>query len=229
MLTLIKNSVGSNRTLFLAISIVVVANNVILAQREIYTHPNFNSLTSDHQKIGILPFMAEVYLRPKHMEKLSPEQLERLERDEGLAVQSALFNYCLKRKGQGKIKDNLEVQPMRTTNALLRKSGINEENIHQYTVQELSEILGVHSLVYGTLSTSKPMSAGSTVTLGVMMGFYGPMNHGNITINLTDGKTGTLLWKYDKTLSRGLGSDTQSVINSLMRKASKKWPYELNG
>jgi hypothetical protein len=54
----------------------------------------------------------------------------------------------------------------------------------------------------------------------------GPNNSGIFTINVYEGKKNELLWRYEKKLSRGLGSDINSVIDDLMRKASKKFPYE---
>jgi hypothetical protein len=69
------------------------------------------------------------------------------------------------------------------------------------------------------------MSEGASVALGLLIGFYGPTNSGKCTINITDGATSELLWKYEKTLSRSLGSDTNTVINAMMRKASRQFPY----
>jgi hypothetical protein len=45
-------------------------------------------------------------------------------------------------------------------------------------------------------------------------------------INIHEAKAGKLLWRYDKELSRGLGSNTNTIINAIMRKASKEFPYE---
>lgn len=201
----------------------------LFAQKEIYLNPEFQNYARDHKTIAILPFSAKINMRPKQMATMSPESLEKLQLAEGLAVQSALHTYYLKRKEQGKIRMNLEVQPDRTTNVLLKKAGVTEDNIDQYTIPELAAILGVQSIVHGSLSTDKPMSDAASVSLGLLVGYYGATNNGDITINISDGSTGTLLWKYDKTLSRSLGSDTQTVINTLMRKASKKWPYAVGG
>ena len=54
----------------------------------------------------------------------------------------------------------------------------------------------------------------------------GPTNTGNCTINIHEAKAGKLLWRYEKELSRGLGSNTNTIINAMMRKASKVFPYE---
>jgi hypothetical protein len=69
------------------------------------------------------------------------------------------------------------------------------------------------------------MSDGASLAMGVLVGFYGATNSGKCNININDGKTGDLLWKYEKTLSRSLGSDTNTIINAMMRKASRKLPY----
>ena len=86
-------------------------------------------------------------------------------------------------------------------------------------------MLGVDGIMNGILSTEKPMSDGASVTLALLVGFGGATNSGKCTINTYDGKTGELLWKYEKVLSRSLGSSTNQVINTMMRKASHKFPY----
>src|SRR5690606_31004735 len=194
--------------------------------REIYVNPNFSSLAKDHKVLAILPFKAIVKLRPKQMKSITPEQLEQLQKDEGMAVQSALQSYFLKRKEQHGLR--ISFQDIGTTNALLAKKGINQSNIDTYTPQELCEILEVDALVTGLLSTDKPMSDGASAALGLLVGFYGSTNSGKCTININDGTSGELLWKYEKTLSRSLGSDTNTVINTMMRKASRKFPYIKN-
>jgi len=208
--------------IFLVIPLLIVFNGYSQT-KEIYVNPNFGELTKDHKILAILPFKAIVKLRPKEMEKMTEEQFEDLEENEGLAVQSALHSYFLKRKS----KHDFEVsfQDINTTNALLAKNGINNANIDHYTPQELAKMLEVDGIISGTLSTSKPMSEGASAALGVLVGVYGPTNSGKCTININDMKSGELLWKYEKTLSRSLGSDTNTVINTIMRKASRKLPY----
>ena len=55
----------------------------------------------------------------------------------------------------------------------------------------------------------------------MLVGFSTPANTGKLAITINDGKTGELLWKYDKSLSCGLGSDTNSIVTTIMRKASR--------
>jgi len=191
--------------------------------REIYVSDNFAALAKDHKKLAILPFKVIMKLRPKQMEQMSAEQYTQLQKDEGLAVQSAIHSYFLKRKAQhGLSIDFLDVT---TTNALLAKANVTQDNIDSFTPKELAELLNVDAVITGVLSTDKPMSEGASVALGVLVGFYGPTNSGKCTININDASTGELMWKYEKTLSRSLGSDTNTVINTIMRRASRQLPY----
>jgi hypothetical protein len=191
--------------------------------REIYVNPDFNTLAKDHKLIAILPFKTIVKLRPRQMEKMTPEQLEQLQKDEGLAVQSALHTYFLKRREQHDMQ--VSFLDVNTANARLAKNNVNESNIGKFTPMELAALLGVDAVISGILSTDKPMSEGASAALGILVGVYGPTNSGKCTININDGATGDLLWKYEKTLSRSLGSDTNTMINTIMRKASRQLPY----
>ena len=191
--------------------------------REIYVNDNFAALAKDHKVLAILPFKAILKLRPRQMEQMSPEQFQKLQKDEALAVQSAIHSYLLKRKEQYNLSINfLDVM---TTNALLTKGNVTQENIDSFTPKELADILDVDAIITGVLSTDKPMSEGASAALGLLVGFYGPTNSGKCTININDRATGELMWKYEKTLSRSLGSDTNTVINTIMRKASRQLPY----
>ena len=209
------------RTLLLLLAVTTVFSYA--QTREIYVNPEFNQLAKDHKKIAILPFKTIVKLRPKQMERMSPEDLAQMQKDEGLAVQSALQTYFLKRKQQHHF--NVSFQDLNTTNAHLAKNNITPEDLDKYTPGELAKLLEVDAIITGILSTDKPMSEGASVALGLVVGFYGPTNSGKCTININDGATGDLLWKYEKTLSRSLGSDTNTVINTMMRKASRQLPY----
>ena len=193
--------------------------------KEIYTNSNFRQLTKDHKVVAFLPFKAIIKLRPKQLQSLAPGELEKLQTDEGIAAQSAMESYFLNRKGDLNLR--ISFQPLMTTNALLGRNNIDPQNIDKFTPQELCALLGVDAVMNGILSTEKPMSDGAAVALAIVVGFGGATNSGKCTINTYDGKTGELLWKYEKTLSRSLGSSTNQVINTIMRKAARKFPYSL--
>ena len=162
-------------------------------------------------------------LRPKQIEKMGQEQFDKLQLDQGKSVQSAMQTYFLsKREDKGFA---VTFQDVAKTNAILLKNNITNSNIESYTSQELAKMLEVDGVISGSISTDKPMSDGASIALGLVVGFYGATNSGKCTININDGKTGDLLWKYEKTLARSLGSDINTIIDAMMRKSSRKFPY----
>jgi hypothetical protein len=192
--------------------------------KEIYTNPNFESIAQNHQTIAILPFDVTITLRPNEMEKLKPGDLENIQEKEGLAIQSAIETYFLKKKEKENFKVNF--QDASKTNALLAKIGWTKDSLRTKTKEEICTAINVDAVISGTLFSNKPMSEGASAVLGVMFGFWGPTKSGKCPIKVHESSQGELLWKYEKTLSRSLGSDINSVINAMMRKASRKFPYE---
>lgn len=193
--------------------------------REIYTNPNFPTLAKNHKILAILPFKTTLQLRPKEVEKNGgPAGVAALEKREGLDVQSAVHSYFLKRKESNDI--TVDFQDPARTNALLERNAVTYETLSGFTPEELAKILNVDGIVSGTFESTQPMSNGAAVAMAFAVGFGGPTNTGKTTISINDGKTGELLWKYDKTLSRGFGSNTGTIITTIMRKASRQFPYD---
>ncbi|MBC5994079.1 hypothetical protein [Pontibacter cellulosilyticus] len=192
--------------------------------RAIYTSPDFPVKAQQHQTIAILPFETIINLRPNQMRKLGPEGQRELEQKESYAVQGALYSYFLKEKGKEDF--SVDFQDVHKTNALLFRNNITRENIRDYTHEELADLLGVDAIVSGSLQTDKPLSDGAAIALSLLFEPYSvTTNTGTASIAINDGQTGELLWRYHKSLDGGLGSDTYSVINAIMRKASRKLPY----
>ena len=206
-------------TFFLA----ALTTTIFAQSRAIYVNPKFYSLARDHKKIAVLPFNVSIGLRPKERAAMSDEQFKEMEQKEAMAAQSALVSWFLKK--QNVQNYSVEFQDVKTTNALLIKAGMDPYNLNAYTSDELATALGVDGIMGGAIQTTKPISDGASIAMGLLVGVYGNTNSGNITINLNDSEEGDLLWKYDKALSRSLGSDMTQIMDTLMRKASKKFPY----
>lgn len=212
-------------SLFFLITAFISLCGVALCQtKEIYTNPQFSKLAAEHKLIAILPFQVTIGLRPNQRAKVSDEDHRANEDKEAFSVQSALYSYFLKKSESRALK--VAVQDEKTTNSILAKRNLlSQDSLRKYTPQELCGLLGVDAILSGEVKTDKPMSDGASVALGLMVGFYGATNSGTTYLKIHDGATGQLLWKFDKTLSRSLGSDNNTVYRTLMRKASKYLPY----
>jgi len=201
-------------------------SNSIIGQTNLFENPDFDKIAKDHKIIGVIPFKASVTLRPKQMKDITPEQLERMEKSEGESIQSAMYSWFLKRKKRGTL--SVDVQNPATTNAKLKKAGVNSDNYEEYTPSELAKILEVDAIIMGTFETNKPMSEGASVALGLLIGFWGTTNSATINLSIYNSVDGELLVNYNKKVRGSIGSDNDDLINIIMRKASRRIAYTKN-
>jgi len=119
----------------------------------------------------------------------------------------------------------VEVQDPNTTKALLRKKNITEKNMNKYTPKQLANILNVDAVITGDYKTTKPMSEGASLALGLLSGLWGSTNTATINMSVHNRKDGVLLWNYNKKVRGSIGTDSDDLINTLMRKASRRLSY----
>lgn len=201
---------------------ICIVSTVTFGQKNIYQSEKFESLSKDHKTLAIVPFLATLKLDDG--ERLDKRQLEALEEQEGYAVQNALETYFLKRKKKKRF--SVEFQDIKNTNALLAKHNITIENIDIYTTQELCDILGVDGLISGNLTLRVLISKGVPEAMFDFLSLFKESDYGRIAIKISDGDTGKLLWKYEKTINRRSGKNTRAIIEAMMRKLSRKFPYD---
>ena len=190
---------------------------------KIYTASNFQEAQSTHKTLAILPF--DVSIDTKRLPKgVTMEMLEQEQNDTGYGLQGDIYTYFLREIG----RDHYTVtfQDINKTNRLLADAGINYQNIHTTSMEQLASILGVDALVSGKATMAKPMSDGAAVAMGLLIGLWGPTNSVNTTITVHEGLRGDLVWKYDYEAAGNIARSRQSVSNALMKNASKKFPYK---
>ncbi len=190
-------------------------------QKTIYQSEQFEELSKDHKTVAILPFEARLELDNKNLEA---DQLAQLQENEGYEVQNALESYFLKLH---KRKDyRIEFQDIKNTNALLAKKGIELKNLNIHTSQELCDILDVDAVISGDLTLKALISEGVSTDFDLISFISGTSDYGRIAIKLSDGDTGKLLWKYEKVINRKSGKNTYDIIEAMMRKSTRKFPYD---
>ena len=210
------------KTLFVISLMFLVLN--INAQTNLYSNPDFEEIAKSHKIIAVVPFKTQVKLRPKQMKDMTNEQLERLEKAEGEGIQTAMYSWFLKRKKRGKLQ-HIDVQDPKTTTALLKRNNIDYNNITDFTPKELANLLEVDAVISGEFETNKPMSEGASVALGLLVGFWGSTNNAVINMSVHNAEDGILLWNYNKKVRGSIGSSPEDLINTLMRKASRRLAY----
>ncbi|MBC2840018.1 hypothetical protein [Robiginitalea sp. SC105] len=195
----------------------------VTAQKNIFQSNRFDQLSSDHRVLAIIPFFTHLDLD----QELSRGEQQRLEQKEGYAVQDALETYF--GRGKKRKKFSVDFQNSKDTNALLAQNNISYDNIDRYTIRELAQILGVDGIISGNLDVNVLLSDGVPSDFSFLDYILGDADYGRIGIKISDGDTGKLLWKYEQEISRKSGKDTDDLIDKMMKKAARKFPYDKEG
>ena len=112
------------------------------------------------------------------------------------------------------------------TNVFLKKREVGYNSLDIYSIKELGDILGVDAIISGTITLNVQLSRGDAKKFKLLDYVTGNAKYGRIGIKISDVKTGKLLWKYEKQIDRKTGKNTVDLIGSMMRQASRKFPYE---
>lgn len=192
----------------------------VYAQKDIYESNKFEELSRDHTTLAILPFFAYLDLD----DNVSRSELSKLEEKEGYAVQNALETYF--GRGRKKKKFSVDFQNTDNTNAILSQNNITYDNIDTYTIKELSKFLGVDGIISGNLDLNILLSQGVPSEFSFIDYILGDASYGRIGIKISDGDTGKLLWKYEEAINKKSGKNTDDLIDKMMKKATRKFPYD---
>ncbi len=203
--------------------IFLLFSSYLGAQTKLYVHPDGDNYAANTKTMAILPLDTQVKLRPKQLKEFTSEQIEEMEKAEALDVQKGMHSWFLTRKKRGSLTIN--VQTPARTNALLKKAGVDIHNYQEYLPSELGKILGVDCIVMGTFETNKPMSAAASIALGALFGAFGSTQSAICNFDFYDTRDDELVVNYLKKVKGGLGSDSQDLINVLMRKVTRRIPY----
>ena len=203
--------------------IFLLISTYSISQTKLYVHPDGDTYAKNTQTIALLPLNVQVKLRPKQLKDFTSEQIEEMEKNESLDIQKGMHSWFLARKKRGEFSKSIQT-PQRT-NALLKKAGIDIHTTSDYLPSELGKILGVDCVVTGSFETSKPMSDGASIAIGALFGSFGSTSSAVCNIDFYDTRDDELVVNYLKKIKGSLGSDSQDLINILMRKVTRRIPY----
>ena len=190
---------------------------------KIYKSSAFNAALAKHKKVAILPADVTIQLRPNQAKSTTPEQMEEMTMKTGFDIQDKMYSWFLRRSN--KLDYTVTFQDVNRTNALLKEANISYSDLATVDRAELAKILGVDAVLQNRSRMEKPMSEGAAVAVGLLIGAWGNTNKLETTINIHDGTSGDLLWKYDYEASGSVGSSTTKLVDALMKNASRKFPY----
>lgn len=208
------------------LSSIAVAATLFLAScgPTIYKSASFDQALAKHKTVAILPAEVTIKLRPNEAKKMSADQVADLSQKTGLNFQDKMYGWLLRKSD--KYHYTVTFQDINKTNALLKKANISYTDLASTDRAVLAKALGVDAVIQDNIRMEKPMSDGAAVAVGLLVGAWGNTNKVETTINIHDGQSGNLLWKYDYDAAGSVGSSTDKLVDALMRNASKKFPYK---
>lgn len=189
----------------------------------IYLAQDFRTYAPKHKLVAILPADVTMQLRPNQARKTGLDEQRDMESRSGLDFQEKIYAWLLRRSQQRGY--TVQFQDVRQTDARLRENNLTTADLRSRTPQELAKILGVDAVLSTSVRTTKPMSDGAAVAVGLLVGAWGATNQANVTVNIHEGEAGKLLWKYDYVAAGSVFSSSENIVDALMRNASKKFPY----
>jgi hypothetical protein len=183
----------------------------------------FSGALASHKTVAILPADVTFQLRPIDAKNLAPEKILEMEQRTGVDVQRRMNAWFLLK--EVKLNYTVEIQNVSKTNSLLKEANINYSKIKEKNKAELAKLLGVDAVIQSKLTLEQPTSEGAAVAVGVLSNIWLNTNKVHTTININDGKSGEVLWKYDHQASGSVGRSVNTLVDALMKNASKYFPY----
>lgn len=188
--------------------------------KQIFESPKLKTEIAKHKTVAILPFDTKITYK-KQPKNFSAEANRDQEKSMSKSIQASLYTFLLRKA------DNYTVtfQDVDKTNILLKKAGVMDK-MDEMTRDELAKILGVDAVLGGRFEQEQTKSDGAALATALLVGgMGGKTGTGTLFLQLNEGSNGELLWRFFKTMDDGLGSSTDDLVERMMRKVSRNFPY----
>ncbi|MCJ0741666.1 hypothetical protein [Pedobacter montanisoli] len=188
--------------------------------KQIYEAKDLKEAISTQKLVAILPFETKITYK-KQPKNYSPEGNHQQELAMAKNIQSSMYTFLLRKKNDYSV----DFQDVDKTNILLKKSGILDK-LDEYTKDEIAKILGVDAVIGGKFEQEQSKSEAGAIASAVLFGgFGGKTGSGTLTMTVNNGSNGELLWRFFKTMDDSVFSSTDDLIERMMRKVSRNFPY----
>lgn len=215
--TLTNNFLTMKKTLFILLILSAING---FSQKQIFSAPNLKEKISTQKIIAILPFSTTISYK-KQPKNFSAEANREQEIKMAKNIQSSMYTFLLRKA------DNYTVlfQDVDKTNILLKKAGVDNK-LDEMTKDEIAKILGVDAVISGKFEQEQSKSEAGAIASAVLFGgFGGKTGSGTLTLLINNGEDGELLWRFMKTMDDNIATSTDDLVESMMRKVSRNFPY----
>lgn len=201
-------------------TISIVLSIQLKAQKQVFKAPGLEDSISKHKTVAILPFKASIsYKRmPKNFDA---EGNKADEKNLALNMQQGMYTYLLRKA------DNYSTsfQDIERTNILLKQAKAYD-SLDLFLPDSICKILKVDAVIKCNFAYEKTGSEAGAIAKAVLFGFGGSTGSGSLTMQIYSGGSGQLLWRFYKEMNEGIGSSGNELMERMMRKVSRNFPYE---
>ena len=189
--------------------------------KEVFSSPKLKTTVSTHKVVAILPFSATItYKRPpkNYDENAHKAEEKALTTD----LQSSMYTFMLRKLNNYSVS----FQDIDRTNTLLKQGGVFDK-LDELTQDSICKILKVDAVIKSKYAYEKTASEGAAIAKTVLFGSMGSKTgSGGLTMQIYNGADGELLWRFYKAMNDDVMSSTDELIEHMMRKVSRNFPYE---
>lgn len=210
----------------LLISVLFIINTSICfsqieGAKQIYSSPKLKEEIAKQKTVAILPFSVSItYKRPP--KNYDATQSKNEEVSIAKSLQQSMFTYLLRKSNSYSVT----FQDVDRTNALLKSKGIFDK-LDEMTQDSVCKVLGVDAVIKCNYSYEKTASEGAAIAKMVLLGgLGGKTGSGALTMQIYNGSSGDLLWRFYKAMNENIMSSSDQLMERMMRKVARNFPYE---
>jgi hypothetical protein len=190
------------------------------SQKQIFESPQLAALIKEHKTVAIVPFVVKITYK-KQPKNFSVEANRDQELKMSKSIQASMYTFLLRKAASYSVT----FQDVEKTNILLKKAGLSDK-LDQVTKDEVAKALGVDAVISGSFESEQSKSEGAAIASAVLFGgFGGKTGSGSLTMTINNGADGEMLWRFFKTMNDNITTSTDDIVESMMRKVSRNFPY----
>ncbi len=199
--------------------IFLVMSSHLIAQKQLFSIPHLEDSLKLHKTVAILPL--RVTISYKRFPKGFDAEANKVdEKNTGLNMQQGMYTYLLRKSDDYSVS----FQDVDRTNALLAKAGMSD-NFEELLADSIAKVLGVDAVIKASYSYEKTGSEAGAIAKTLIIGYGGNTASGSLTMQIYNGASGTLLWRFYKEMNEGAFSSGNELMEKMMRKISRNFPY----
>jgi hypothetical protein len=189
--------------------------------KEVFSSPKLKTTIPTHKVVAILPFSATItYKRPPKNYDENAQKAE--EKALTTDLQSSMYTFLLRKLNNYSVS----FQDVDRTNTLLKQAGVFDK-LDELTQDSICKILKVDAVIKSKYAYEKTASEGAAIAKTVLFGSMGSKTgSGGLTMQVYNGADGELLWRFYKAMNDDVMSSTDELVERMMRKVSRNFPYE---